>query len=158
MDDPRFSWTLSSPPCKKSLSFACFILAYMTESAWIEKDFCWVAHALHVARIVSNPRLITGYLPQLHRLRYDLLFFKRVLSLETKNQFEEKKHDWLVQKFGTAIQAQPPFLLLTQEVKRKLCSHGTSFLLRIYHLGYHTTAYVVALGKYPKMSSYCCLQ
>ena len=42
--------------------------------------------------------------------------------LPSKNQFDERKQDWLVQKFGLrplqrleAIQAEPPFLLFDQE-------------------------------------------
>ena len=48
-----------------------------------------------------------------------------------KNQFDERKQDWLVQKFGLwqpqrfdAIQAKFPFLLLYQEDEIKGSSQG----------------------------------
>ena len=47
----------------------------------------------------------------------------------SKNQFDEKKHDWIAQKFGLrrpqrlfAIQCEPPFPLLTHKDKRRLYS------------------------------------
>lgn len=105
----------------------------------------WVEHALHVARIVSNTRLITGYLPQQAQL-WPSLF-------QTDARTRKQKKTWLTSPEVRGCDlGKASFLLLTQEVKRKLCSHGTSFLIRIYHVGNHTTADVVALGKYPKMS------
>ena len=56
------------------------------------------------------------------RLSYDHCSInKRTLSLG-KTKYDKRKEDWLVQKFGLrqlesldAIQAEPPFLLITQE-------------------------------------------
>ena len=57
----------------------------------------------------------------------DLLINRRTRT--RKKQFDERKQDWLVQKFGLRqlkkfdmIQSKPPFLLLTQQDKRRLCS------------------------------------
>ena len=56
------------------------------------------------------------------RLSYDRRFIsKRLLALK-KTQFDERKQDWLVQKFG--LRAEHQLLLLTQEIKRRLCSQG----------------------------------
>ena len=54
-----------------------------------------------------------------------------------KPVWRERKQDWLVQKFGIQrlqrfdkIQAESPFLLLTLEHKRRLCSLGAIITLR----------------------------
>ena len=41
-----------------------------------------------------------------------------------KKQFDERKQDWLVQKFG--LWAEHQLLLLTQEIKRRLCLQGVT--------------------------------
>ena len=44
--------------------------------------------------------------------------------LHLKNQFDERKQDWLVQKFR--LLAEHQLLLLTKEIKRRLCSQGVT--------------------------------
>ena len=59
------------------------------------------------------------------RLSCDHWFIsKRLLGTKKKNQFDERKQDWLVQKFG--LRAEHQLLLLTQEIKRRLCSQGVT--------------------------------
>ena len=58
------------------------------------------------------------------RLSYDHRFIsKRLLALK-RNQFDERKQDWLVQKFGLGAEHQ--LLLLTQEIKRRLFLQGVT--------------------------------
>ena len=57
------------------------------------------------------------------RLSYDHRFIRKRLLALKKNQFDERKQDWLVQKFRLRAEHQ---LLLTKEIKRRLCSQGVT--------------------------------
>ena len=70
-----------------------------------------------------------GMLLQLVRLRPSV--YRKTDACTRKSRFDEREQDWLVHKFELrrpqrfdVIQAEAPFLLLTQEDKRRFCSQG----------------------------------
>ena len=92
------------------------------------KSDIFVEHALYVAiDTILNPGLMAVRLVQRAQLWPSV--YHQTDARSRKNQFDERKQDWLVQKFGLrllqrfdVIQAEPPFLLLVEEDKRKLSS------------------------------------
>ena len=100
----------------------------------LEKDSAWTSCKV----LSSMGGMFLAYSfeprPNNHMLAIVSFFMTIGLSINRqtqtrKNQFEERKQDWLVQKFGLwqlqkfdMLPAKPPFVLLTQEDKRVLCS------------------------------------
>ena len=106
---------------QQSLSFACLILAYSGKTPH-ESSKIFVELVAHFARIQFWPWPNSQAVALTGSVRIIGFNNKQMVPLEKKNQFDKRKRDWLVQKFGLlwlqkldTIQAESPLLHLMQE-------------------------------------------
>ena len=106
---------------QQSLSFACLILAYSGKTLH-ESSKIFVELVPHFAGIQFWPWPNSQAVALTGSVRIIGFNNKQMVPLEKKNQFDKRKRDWLVQKFGLlwlqkldTIQAESPLLHLMQE-------------------------------------------
>ena len=116
---------------QQSLSFPCLILAYSRKTLH-ESSKIVVELVPHFARIQFWPWPNSQAVALAGSVRIISFNNKQMVSLEKKHQFDKRKQDWLVQKFGLlwlqkldTIQAESPLLhLIQEEDKRRLFLPG----------------------------------